>query len=68
MEVIIDNGFDIYCNVDFSQRIVVYPGYAMMGRIEIGGYSLARKANQLNDEFFDVDTVRDPHRPPVLSG
>lgn len=67
MQVILDNGFDIYCTVDFNQRISVYSTHAVMGRIEIGGYSLARYANTLNRDFFDVASVKDSHRPPILS-
>ena len=68
MQVILDNGYDIYCNVDFNQRITVHPAYALMGRIEIGGYSLVRYSNTLTRDFFDVSSVIDAHRPPVLSG
>ena len=68
MQVIIDNEFDIYCNVDFTQRITVYPTHALMGRIEIGGYSLVRYTDLLNRDFFDVSTVKDSHRPPIISG
>ena len=68
MQVIIDNEYDIYCNVDFNQSISVYPTHALMGRIEIGGYTLVRYANTLNRDFFDVASVIHHHRPPVLSG
>jgi len=68
MQVILDNGFDIYCTVDFNQPINVYDTHAVMGRIEIGGYSLVRWANTLNRDFFDVDYVKDSHRPPIISG
>ena len=68
MQVILDNDYDIYCNVDFNQRITVHPTHALMGRIEIGGYTLVRYANTLTRDFFDVATVIDSHRPPVLSG
>jgi hypothetical protein len=67
MQVIIDNGYDIYCNVVASPSITIRPNYVLMGRIEIGGYSLARWADMLNRDFFDVASVKDSHRPPVLS-
>jgi len=67
MQVILDNGFDIYCTVDFNQRISVYTTHAVMGRIEIGGYALVRYTNTLDRDFFDVASVKDPHRPPILS-
>jgi len=69
MDVIIkENGFDIYCTVDFTQPIHVYDTHAIMGRIEIGGYSLSKYVSTLNRDFFDVATVKDQHRPPILSG
>jgi len=67
MQVILDNGFDIYCTVDFNQPISVYPTHAVMGRIEIGGYALTRHAATLDRDFFIVSEVKDPHRPPILS-
>jgi len=67
MQVILDNDYDIYCTVDFSQQYSVYETHAVMGRIEIGGYSLVRHANTLNRDFFDVAYVLDPHRPPIQS-
>ena len=67
MQVIIDNGYDIYCTVDFNQPITVHSTHAVMGRIEIGGYSLVRWVNTLNRDFFDVASVKDRHRPPILS-
>jgi peptidoglycan/xylan/chitin deacetylase (PgdA/CDA1 family) len=67
MQVIIDNGYDIYCNVDLAQRVSVYPDYALMGRVEIGGYALSRWGDTLTRDFFDVATVKDAYRPPVIS-
>jgi len=67
MQVILDNGFDIYCIVDFNQPIDVNNNRVVMGRIEIGGYALVRWANTLNRDFFDVAYVKDSHRPPIVS-
>ena len=67
MNVILDNDFDIYCTVDFNQPINVHNSHAVMGRIEIGGYSLNRYVNTLNRDFFDVASVKAPNRPPILS-
>ena len=68
MQVILDNGYDIYCIVDFNQPINVHRTHAVMGRIEIGGYTLVRYPNTLNRDFFDVASVKDPYRPPIVSG
>ena len=67
LQVILDNGFDIYCNVELAQRVTVHPDYALMGRVEIGGYALSRWASALTRDFFDVAAVKDQYRPPVIS-
>jgi len=67
MQTIIDNGYDIYCTADISQAITVNNTHVIMGRMEIGGYTLARHADILNRDFFDVASVIDPHRPPIAS-
>jgi len=68
MQVILDNGYDIYCTVDFNQPISVYRTHVVMGRIEIGGLSMARHTNTLNRDFFNVAEVMDSRRPPVSGG
>jgi hypothetical protein len=67
MQVILDNGYDIYCTVDFNQPISVFDTHAVMGRIEIGGYTLVRQVSLLERDFFIVADVIDPHRPPIVS-
>jgi len=66
MQVIIDNGFDIYCTVDMQQPITVNSTHAVQGRIEIGGYALARWVETLNRDFFDVSYVKASYRPPLI--
>ena len=70
MEVILENGYNIYCNVDFNQPIFMRDRFVLQGRIEIGGFSMKRPrwAAYLTEYFFDVEYVLDPHRPPILSG
>jgi len=67
MEVILNNGYDIYCTVNSVNESAVFPEYALMSRIEIGGYALTRYTTTLNRDFFDVQTVKDSYRPPILS-
>jgi hypothetical protein len=69
LEHILDAGFQIYCTV--SHKIVneVHDRYALMSRIEIGGYSMTYLKPLLNEHFFNVDEVFDAEgRPPVLAG
>ena len=67
MQIILDNGYNIYCTVDINQPINIYNTHVVMGRIEIGGYGLGKWVNTLNRDFFDVASVIDPYRPPILS-
>jgi len=62
-DVIINNGFDIYMNVDFSQQIKVFDDHVLMGRVEIGGTALQVHYEFLNEYFFNVESVIHPHRP-----
>jgi len=65
--VIINNGFDIYMNVDFNQRIDFFENHVLMGRVEIAGTAMQTHTNFLNEYFFDVASVIHPHRPPHSS-
>ena len=66
MQVIINNGFDIYCSVDSSSEFEVFNDYALMSRVEMGGYSYSRYKKYLDTHLFEVDKVKDSYRPPVL--
>ena len=63
LDVIINDGFDIYMIVDFDQPLFVFDDYVVMGRIEIGGNSMIRFPELLNNYFFDVESVIHPQRP-----
>lgn len=67
LQYILDAGFEIYCTV--SDKVVneLYEDYALMSRIEIGGYSMTYFKKVLNENFFNVDEVFDADvRPPVI--
>lgn len=58
---------DIYCTVDDKVVNELCGDYALMSRIEIGGYSMTYYRDLLNEKFFLVDTVYDAEgRPPVI--
>ena len=65
MQIIIDNGYDIYCTVDSRQTVNIHPTHVVMGRIEISWWNLIHQATALNRDFFDVASVIDSHRPPL---
>ena len=67
LQCILDEGFEIYCTVDSKVYNELNPDYALMSRIEIGGYSMTYYRDTLNELFFDVDSVFDAAgRPPVV--
>ena len=66
LQHVLNAGFDIYCTVDDHVVNEVFDDYALMSRIEIGGYSLRMYKEMLNELFFDPDTVLDTAgRPPL---
>ena len=66
LQHVLDAGFNIYCTVDDHVVNELYDDYALQSRIEIGGYSMTYYRDILNELFFDVDSVLDPDRPPVV--
>ena len=67
LQCILDAGFEIYCTVDSRVYNELNPDYALMSRIEIGGYSMTYYRDIRNHLFFDVDQVFDAAgRPPVV--
>lgn len=67
LQNILDAGFEIYCTVDSKVYNELNPDYALMSRIEIGGYSMTYYRDTLNALFFNVDEVfDDAGRPPVI--
>lgn len=67
LQCILDAGFEIYCTVDSKVYNELNDDYALMSRIEIGGYSMTYYRDILNERFFDVDSVFDAAgRPPVI--
>jgi len=67
LQCILDAGFQIYCTVDNKVYNELNEDYALMSRIEIGGYSMTYYKETLNRLFFNVDEVFDEAgRPPVI--
>lgn len=67
LQIVLDAGFDIYCTVDDEFINETHDDYALMSRIEIGGYSMTHFQDILNENFFNVDEVFDAAgRPPVI--
>ncbi len=66
LDYVLQAGFDVYCTVDDHVVNELYDDHALMSRIEIGGYSMRKYADILNELFFQVDDVFDyAGRPPL---
>ena len=66
LQYVLDAGFDVYCTVDDHVVNELHDDYALMSRIEIGGYSMREFTDILNELFFNVDEVFDAAgRPPL---
>jgi hypothetical protein len=66
LQHVLNAGFDIYCTVDSHVVNELYDDYALMSRIEIGGYSMRKYVPLLDELFFTVDEVFDAAgRPPL---
>ncbi len=66
LQHVLNAGFDIYCTVDSHVVNEIFDDYALMSRIEIGGYSMRKYVPLLNELFFNVDEVFDAGgRPPL---
>lgn len=67
LQCILDAGFQVYCTVDNKVYNELNQDYALMSRIEIGGYSMTYYKETLDKLFFNVDEVFDKEgRPPVI--
>ena len=67
LQCILDAGFQVYCTVDNKIYNELNRDYALMSRIEIGGYSMTYYKETLDKLFFNVDEVFDKEgRPPVI--
>lgn len=67
LQYILDAGFRVYCTVDRDVVNELHDDYALMSRIEIGGYSMTYYRDVLCEKFFNVDEVFDAAgRPPVI--
>jgi len=65
LNVILNNGFDIYCTVASTSYEELYDNYALMSRIEMSGYSYRWYSKYISENLFDVSKVKDAYRPPM---
>jgi len=62
---LVDQGYQIYCPVSNERRISVNSDNIVMPRIDIDGYSMTARADEINRYYFDVSEILDPARPDL---
>lgn len=60
---LVEQGFNIYCPVGNGRRITFNEDNIVMPRVNIDGYSMTKRAEELQKYYFDVSEVLDPKRP-----
>ncbi|MEL7654797.1 MAG: hypothetical protein AAGU75_02685, partial [Bacillota bacterium] len=62
---LVEQGFNIFCPVSNERKITVNPDNIMMPRINIDGYSMNKRTEELNRYYFNVSEVLDSIRPAL---
>lgn len=62
----VENGFNIFCPVGNERKIFFNGDNIVMGRIDIDGYSMNTRKDELNKYYFNVDNLYDPARPKLI--
>ena len=62
---LIERGFRIYCPVSNERKITVNSDNVVMPRVNIDGYSMSHRRNELEKHYFDVSEVWDTLRPDL---
>ena len=60
---LVEQGFNIYCPVSNERRITFNSDNIVMPRVNIDGYSMTKRTEELQKYYFDVSEVMDPKRP-----
>jgi peptidoglycan/xylan/chitin deacetylase (PgdA/CDA1 family) len=63
---LVQSGFNIFCPVGNERKIFFNGDNIVMGRIDIDGYSMNTRKDELNNYYFNVDNVYDPARPKLI--
>lgn len=62
---LVEQGFNIYCPVSNGRRITFNSDNIVMPRVNIDGYTMTKRAEELQKYYFDVSEVLDPKRPDL---
>lgn len=62
---IAESGYQIFCPVGNARRITVYDDIISMPRVNLDGYTMNKRASEVEKYYFPVDQVMDKMRPPL---
>ena len=60
-----EQGYQIYCPVGNSRKITVNSDNIVMPRVNLDGYSMNKRAAELEKYYFKISEVIDPMRPAL---
>lgn len=63
---IIEQGYNIYCPVGNGKRITVNSDNIVMPRVNLDGYSMNKRAEEMEKYYFKVSEVIDSARPALV--
>lgn len=64
--IIEQGGYKIFCPVGNSRTIRNNGDHIVMPRVNLDGYTMNRRADEVKTWYFDVKDVLDPARPPLI--
>ncbi|WP_051280452.1 polysaccharide deacetylase family protein [Anaerovorax odorimutans] len=62
---IIESGFNIFCNVGNERKIIVNSDNIIMPRVNLDGFTMTNRKEEVNQHYFNVDDVIDTSRPLI---
>jgi peptidoglycan/xylan/chitin deacetylase (PgdA/CDA1 family) len=63
---IVENGFNIFCPVGNERKIYYNEDNIVMGRVNIDGYSMNTRKDDITNYYFNVDNAYDSSRPKLV--
>jgi peptidoglycan/xylan/chitin deacetylase (PgdA/CDA1 family) len=62
---LIDQGYQIYCPVGNDKRIIFNSDNIVMPRVNLDGYTMYKRPDEMSQYYFEVPEVIDESRPPL---
>lgn len=63
---IIEQGYNVYCPVGNGKSIKVNSDNIVMHRVNLDGYTMYGRPDEMEKYYYSVPEVKDPARPPLM--